>query len=241
MALDGALPRKFNAIPTTFTAANGTRCKIISDIAKPSILPSVAGEVALPGESAVRQRVLEGDQRIVDGLITSTDSVAKSVLLFIGQQLSVYENMGVVTTTATTNATITRTVGSFITDGWKVGSHAMLDGSLSAANDGNPVAVTAVTTTTLTLNGVSAVSVAETQGAGFRLFQVAQVTRIPIPANSGNSDAILPVRLIGNSNDPRGDNSGMMLGENEVLIMGMVAATSALPATIGVTVHRGKY
>jgi hypothetical protein len=240
MALDGTLPAYWQTNQTSFTLTNALKAKIIIDVSPAKVVAEISGETALPGESSIRQRVLMGGQRVVDGLISSTDAAAKSMLFYIGKQLSLYASMGVVTTTATANATVTRTVGSFITDGWTIGDSLMLYGSLSYANDGVLAQITSVTATALTLNGIAGVSVAETQGAGFRVIKVAQATRIPIPANAGNTDAIFPVRLFGHINDARQD-SGIYLGTDSVLIMGMVASLSALPASIGVTTHAGLY
>jgi hypothetical protein len=149
--------------------------------------------------------------------------------------------MGSVATTATVNATITRSQGSFLDEGWRIGQHVMLDNATSTVNNGNPVAVTGVSALTLTLNGVSAVSVAEPQGVGFRLIRVAQIERVTIPLNAGNADGVPSVRLFNNGMDPRNDTSGLFLGERDVLIMGLASAVSALPAAIHVHVTRGLY
>lgn len=238
--IDITLPGYWITKTFAFTVTNTTKCKIVFDVTPAQVVAAIAGETALPGESSVRQRVLMGGTRISDGKLCSTDAVAKSMLLYVGEQLTLYADMGVAATTATTNATVTRTVGSFITDGWKAGDQLMLDGAVSAANNGNPVSITAVTATTLTLNGVTAVSVAETQGAGFRLIRLGQATRIPIPANSGNTDAILPVKLIGHANDVYND-PGIQLGATNLLVAAMVANLSALPATISGEISAGLY
>lgn len=238
--IDVTLPGYWIAKTPSLTLTNTTKLKILFDVTPAQVVTAVSGETALPGESAVRQRVLAGGARIIDGKITSTDAAAKSLKTYIGEQLTLYANMGTATTTATTNATITRTVGSFITDGWKVGDQVMLDGSLSGANDGNVGVVTGVAATTLTLSGVTAVSVAETQGAGFRLIRLVQTGQIPVPANSGNSDSILPVKLFGHANDVYND-LGIQLGATNLLIGALAANASALPAAIQVSINAGLY
>lgn len=238
--IDLTLPGYFNQSFASFTVDVGTQGRIIVDVTPAQVVTAVAGETALAGEAAVRQRVLTGGCQINDGRITSTDAAAKSLLLYIGEQLSLYVNMGTVTTTATTNATLTRTVGSFITDGYQVGQSVMLVGSLSNTNNLRPAIITAVTATVLTFSGVAAISVAETQGAGFRVLRVAQVGRIAIPANSGNSDTIPPVKLIGHVNDAATTDT-IALGATDVLIGAMSAAVSALPATVYVTAAGGLY
>lgn len=238
--LDVTLPGYWVVKTSALTITNTTKCKILMDVTPAQVVTAVSGETALPGESAVRQRVMTGGARIIDGKVTSTDAAAKSLKLYIGEQLSLYANMGTVTTTATTNSTITRNSGSFITDGWKAGDQLMLDGSLSAANDGMPAVITAVTATTITVSGVSAISVAETQGAGFRVIRLVQISQIPVPANSGNSDTIPSVKLFGHSNDVYND-AGIQLGATNLLVGALVANASALPAAIQVSMNAGLY
>jgi hypothetical protein len=238
--IDGTLPGYWIAKTSSLTLTNTTKCKILMDVTPAQVVAAVSGETAQPGESAVRQRVLTGGARIIDGKVTSTDAAAKSLKTYIGEQLTLYANMGTATTTATTNATITRSTGSFITDGWIAGDQVMLDGAVSAANNGTVATITAVAATTLTLSGVTAVSVAETQGAGFRLIRLVQTGQIPVPANSGNSDSILPVKLFGHANDVYND-LGIQLGATNLLIGALVANASALPAAIQVSINAGLY
>lgn len=220
-----------------FIAANAAKCKIFADVSPANVVAAVGSETALPGESVVRQRVLTGGRRLVDGIITSTDAAAKSVLVYSGLQMTLAANMGTITTTATGNATITRSAGSFITDGWTVGDTGMVFGSItaSAANDGAIWRVTTVAAGVLTLDGLGGISVAGTEGAGYRLFKVGLETRRPVPANSGNLDSQASVALIGGTLHPTLDTAGMWLDANGVIIVGMVAAPSALPAVVSVT------
>lgn len=238
--IDVTLPGYWVARAPSLTLTNTTKCKILFDVTPAQVVTAVSGETALPGESGVRQRVLTGGARIIDGKVTSTDSAAKSLKLYIGEQLTLYANMGTVTTTATTNATITRSTGSFITDGWKAGDQLMLDGAVSAANNGTVGVITAVTATTLTLSGVTAISVAETQGADFRVIRLSQYGQIPVPANAGNSDSVPPVKLFGHANDVYND-LGIQLGATNLLIGALVANASALPAAIQVSINAGLY
>lgn len=236
--IDGTLPGYWDQKAISFTAANGTQAKILFDVAPAQVVAAISGEGALPGEGQVRQRVLQGGQRVIDGLIASTDSAAKSLLLYLGEQLSLYANMGTVTTTATTNATVTRMTGSFITDGWGVGDTAMAFGCVSSANNGTVCQITGVTATTLTLYGVGGISVAETQGAGFRLVRIARLKQIGVPANAGNADATQPVSLLAGNQT---DTTGIQLGATGMLICAMFAAVSALPARVDVSANRGLY
>lgn len=243
MAIDGTLPLSWDNAAVSFIAANGAQAKILVDVNAPQVVAAIAGEVALPYETATRQRILQGGTRVIDGLASSSDSVARDLLIYTAQQASLYANMGVVNTTATANSTVTRTVGSFIVDGFQVGDQVMAFGAVSNANNGTVAVVTGVAALTLTLNGVAAISVAEVQGAGFRLLRLAGAVRKPLAIAAGTNGTTGAVALIGGNLDPRTDNApyGIMLGANGILVAAMQAAVSALPAVVSVSAHFGRY
>ncbi len=239
--IDGTLPGYWNNNTVSFTAASTTSAKILVDVSPAQVVAAISGETALPGESTVRQRVLTGGCRVIDGKATSSDSVARALLVYEGVQTSLYANMGTVATTATTNSTITRTVGSFITDGFQIGDNIMVFGAVSAANNGMIAIVTGVAAGTLTLSGTTAISVAETQSAGFRIIRVGAAYRKPVAITAGTDGTTAPVPIIGGTLDPRTDTTGISLGANGMLIVGMQATISALPAVVSVTANFGLY
>lgn len=229
MALDMTVPGFYDATSEGFTVTNGTKAKILVDMSPSYVHPANAGHIML------------GGLRITDGLITSTDAADKSLVLWVGQQASAYADMGAVNTVATAGQiVINRTVGSFITDKLTVGCGVMLFGSTTAANDGLPGQVMAVTASALTVNLVGVTVVSESQAAGFRVLKLGMAQRIKVPANSGNSDTLMSVPLIGYATDARQD-PGIFLGSKSVLVGAMAAAVSALPAQVGVTLHIGGY
>lgn len=238
--IDPNLQGAWKTICAAFTITDSTNAKIIVDKALPQVLPAIAGETALPGEATVRQRVLHGGCQVFDGTISSSDVSAKNLNMFVGDELTIGSNMGTVAFTATTNATITRTTGSFITDGWMVGEKLMAFNSTGAANNGKPVSITAVTATTLTLSGVSAISVAGAQDATLRLFAVSQRTQINVTAGAGTNGTSTPIKLIGNNQD-MSSSPVIQLGATNVLICSMAAAISALPASVDVSATVGYY
>ena len=205
---------------TSFIASSGTLAHVLADV-------------------AVANGNYLGGQRVYDVVVTSTDTVANALLVWEGVQTSLYANMGTVTTTATTNATITRTTGSFLTDGWNVGDGVTMLGAVSAANNGLRGIVTAVTATTLTLNGVPTGMVAETEAAGFRLIKTTQRDPVIVPANAGNATSVSAVntnvQVVGSGQDATRDPTGIELGLNSMLLVSLYQATSALPAQIQVT------
>ena len=180
-----------------------------------------------------------GGQRAYDITVASTDAVANALIVWEGTQRCLYANMGVVATTATTNATITRTVGSFITDGFAVGDSVMPFGAVATASNGSPGIVTGVTATALTFSGIPTGWSANTEGAGFRLLRVTRRNPVAIPANAGIATAVSTlnnnIQVIGTSTDSTRDPYGIELGSNSVLLCALYQAVSALPAQIQVT------
>ena len=217
----GNVPSLFNDTKSaSFIAASGTLAKVLFDVAPAS------------GN-------LTGGQRVFDITAVSTDSVANMALIWEGFQASLYANMGAVTTGNTTNATYTRTTGSFITDGFTVGDSVMSLGSVNAGNNGLVGTITAVTALGLTLNGVPTGFSAGTEGAGFRLIKVTHKAPVAIAANAGNATsstvATSNVTLLAAAYDVTKDTSGIELGPNSLLLVSMYQATSALPVVIQVT------
>lgn len=232
--LDGTLPGYWDNKIANLTVTNGTQAKVLVDITPAQVVAAVAGETALPGESAVRQRVLMGGCRIIDGLIASTDAAAKSLAVWQGRQTSLFADMGAPTITATN--TINRTAGSFVTDGYKIGDAIMLFGATTAANDGVLAVLTGVSLLALTVNSTPFTN--ETCAAGFRVVRVARAYQKAVPANSGNADATDAVSLFSTKQT---DTTGIQLGATGMLIVGLVAAASALPAQISVSANVGLY
>lgn len=230
--IDPQLPGVWKDWIANITTTVGANARVLVDVTPAAVQAVVPSEVAIPGESTVRQRILTGGQRVIDGGISSTDGTARSAAIYLGKQTTLYANMGVVTTTAT-NA-LNRTVGSFITDGYKVGDACMFFGSTSAANDGiQALIVTGVTATVLTFNG--ALLANETMAAGFRVFRVAKRTQKAIAINAGSLDATPPVPLFGGTQDPGmapQPDTGMSFGPDDAMIVAMTAAISALPARV---------
>lgn len=233
--IDSQLPGQWREYETSITAALTTQAKILCDVAPAGLMAAISGETALPGEAAARQRIFTGGQRIIDGNWISTDSVAKSGRLWVASQVSLYANMGVVTTTATTNGTFTRTVGSFITDGWNVGDSAMIFGSANVANNGVLVQITTVVAGTLTFNGVPLAAV--TEAAGFRIVRVNLRYQKAIAITAGSIDGTPPVPLLTGTQDPSSlppPDTGLSLGPNGMLLVSVAATLSALPARVDV-------
>src|SRR5687767_1747283 len=97
--LDPQQPGPWKDYEASLTVNDSTRAKILVDETLPAVLPAISGETALPGEVAVRQRVLTGGQRIIDGNFASTDAADKSVVIWKGTVLTRQADMGVASIT----------------------------------------------------------------------------------------------------------------------------------------------
>lgn len=239
--LDVQLPGLNKMWTVGFVAADTTLVKVLVDVTPAELIAVLAGETALPGEASVRQQILRGGCRVVGGSIASTDGTARSVTLWKGKQASLQSNFGATSTITGTN-TVNRAIGSFITDGWRTGDAAFPFGALTAGNNGAVGIVTAVTALTLTVNGAPWTN--ETIPAGGRLIKASQWTRRGVPINSGNTDTAAAVVLLGGTQDPAQaftPDAGEMLGPDDMILAGMVAATSALPAAVTIVAHSVRY
>lgn len=237
------VPRGYKQFTTSLTVNNTTLGKILVDCQAPAVVAAISGETALPGESSVRQRILEGGVRIIGGSISSTDGTARSILIYIGECLTTQDttNTGVL---ALTTGSITRVNGSFITDGWKIGDAVMVFGPTTAPNVGSATAgntglilpVATVAAGTLTVPAASFTADAALP-AGARLFRVALRTRRAVAITAGYADATPAVALLGGTQDPATaslPDAGWELGAANALIVAMVANISAIPARIDI-------
>lgn len=239
--IDPQLPGQWKTWARSLTLDNTTRAKILADETPPQVMAAITGETALPGEATVRQRILTGGQRIVDGGFASTDGTARDIKMWMGTVLSRggasganpgQSQMG--TVSVTTQNVLNRTTGSFLTDGWQVGDDVMMFDTATAANNGVKGAVTVVTATAMTVSGTPWTNDAAS-GAATRVARVAQRTMKNIPLNAGNTNAAPPVPIMSGAQDPGAlppPDTGISLGSADVFIIAAAANLSALPAQI---------
>lgn len=188
----------------------------------------------------------EGGSRIHALSATTNDAGNNTCLLGKARQRTLVSNMG--TASIATTSTITRSSGSFVTDGFLVGQRIAIlpvnpeDGSnLTTAGNGLICTLTAVAATTLTVSGTPLT--AETILAGFAIYQLTQLGVVSVPLNSGFASGVPAVSLLSPTVMPWLDdtpNRFMTLGPNEYL---WVAAGTALAASevIDVSAMLGDY
>jgi hypothetical protein len=223
-----AVPVGFQQIrPVTFTVTNGTAAKVVQEP-----LAAAAAGATSP--------LYYGGCTIIDLTATSTD-VVKDVILYEGV-VTTTETIatGAMTTTA---STITRTNGTFITDGYKVGDNVMIfapEGTApNAAVDGILATLTTVVALTLTANGTPFGAL--TLATGSRVVRVANLFRATVAANSGSSATIPNVKLLGNSQDQSAVLGEKKLGSSDMLMIAMQANVGALPAYLSVAGSVARY
>jgi hypothetical protein len=224
--IDAQLPGRWKEYVQSIVNANGTRGKILVDVAPPLIDPAVAGETAIPGETGVRQRIFTGGQRVIDGSISSGDGTARSARIWIARQTSLYANMGAPQIPTTT--TITRTVGSFITDGYQIGDMIAMFGAATDTNNGLIQSLTAVAAATLTTN--TTMTIETSPPSTLRIFRIALRTQRAVPASAGFLDATPPVVLLGGTQDPASaaqPDIGWSLSADGAIMVAVVAAVTS--------------
>lgn len=213
----------------SWIAADGTKARLLTETitgaAESSPLPQFFGGIS-----------------VIDCVATSSSGSTQDVQLYQGKVRTTQD------TTATGNITITassivRANNSWITDGWRPGMNAMVfpadNGAENASVDGILGTITAVSATTLTVNGTPFAGI--TLSAGSRIVQVSQLHRQTVPANAGNSTSVASYPLLGASNDAANQRSARMLASDEVMIAAPVAAIAALPAYLNILTTYGRF
>lgn len=175
----------------------------------------------------------EGGSRIHAGSVTTNDAANNSLAFGKARQRTLVSDMG--TASVATTSTITRSSGSFVTDGFLVGQRIAIlpttlesGANLTTAANGQIVTLTTVAATTLTVSGTPLT--AETILAGFAIYQMFQFGVLSVPLNSGFASGVPAVSLLSPTTLPWLDdtpNRFLTLGPNEYF---WAAAGTALSA-----------
>lgn len=222
------------AVPASYL--NG----IVSIIASDATAGKVLVDTMAAAAASATSPLFFGGGSAIDIAASSTDTVTKDLVVWLGQAVTV---VGAATgTAATTASTVTRTTGDFVVDGWKPGELVMMFNAFSAARqatDGVLGTLTAVAATTLTVNG--APFSALTLTTGVRICRMSNQFRAPIPANSGTNGTLPSVGLLNNTLDGGALRYEKKLAANELLAVSAATAVSALPAYISVAAEVARY
>jgi len=213
--------------PTTFTVTYGTRAKVLVDQ-----YANANASGSLPS--------YYGGCTVLDLVASSTDASNRDLEIYVA---TVLYTTGSSDSIAINGTNITRTTGSFLTDGFRVGDLFMAfaaDNVSRNGDDGILGIITAVAALQLDFNGTPYSNVGEHFNNGTRLCTVGLRLRAPIAANSGNG-TIPNVSLLNNAMDTAQCRFEQKLGANNLLIGRMPVAVGALPATVTVVPTLARY
>lgn len=180
----------------------------------------------------------------------SQSTQIQGLTVYLAQRVTKQEDMGVgaFVDGGAGSDTITRTVGDFTTDGWKVGQFMLVSGSTTLANDFGPLILTGVAAGTLTF-ATATVNTAENMIAGGRLWKTCMIGSILTPAPFGGqisgptflpSKTILdPAAIPGVQVTPQGEVF-LMLGPNDALV-GALSNVVTVNTITSVSVVAGDY
>lgn len=176
--------------------------------------------------------------------VAQTEATARNLVLGIARRVSQPANFGA-TKTVTSQNTINRASGSFITDGWRVNDIVMLVNVTDVFTDANHATfgvVSAVAATTLTVTGTPFTNQSPMSDS-LSLYKVALQTTHNIPASAGNTNAVPSVAALGLTQWPMIDGSPgrfLTLGPNDLLVGQLGTAMTSTNRT-DVTVGLGDY
>ncbi len=168
--------------------------------------------------------------RVHQASLVNTDNAAQTAFFSMLKQMTLQSDMGVATHVdgGGGSDTFTRTTGSFITNGWKVGDIAYFYNSTTRANDFK-VELTAVAALTLTF-ATGTTNTGEVFPAGGIIYKIAQLSKPDVPASAGNSSGIPAIDLLDDAVNPIFDASPdryLVLGPNDALAVACGTAVGA--------------
>jgi hypothetical protein len=225
------VPSSFENASASFIAANALIAKILID-------------QYLPAAETATTPMFYGGCTVIDLTAVSTDTVAKDILMYHGI-VGTTQEATKTAAMATTTGGISRVNGSFIADGFKVGDQVMTFAApgvvANAAVDGILATITAITATNITVNGTP--FAAGALGGGTRVCRVALDLRATLPIGAGtNNTANNPsIGLLNHAQDGSLMRYERKISPNEVLILAMQAAVSALPGYVSASAQIARY
>ncbi|MEE8598288.1 MAG: hypothetical protein V3S69_02000 [Dehalococcoidales bacterium] len=175
--------------------------------------------------------------------VAATDAGANTALLYYAERMTLESAMG--TGAFVDNGgsadTLTRTSGSFVTDGWLVGDRMLVADPTTLANS---FFVTLTIVAALTLTFVTAsVDTVENLPTGSIIYRLSQLHLTTLAANAGNAASTDALDML-ITDFPIADvtpDRYLTIGANDGLAMSVGTAVGASPDRIDVTVFAGDY
>ena len=175
--------------------------------------------------------------------VAATDSGANTMVLYHGERMTLQSGMGTgaFVDGGGSSDTITRTSGSFVTDGWLVGDRLWVHGPTTLAN-GFFTTLTGVAALTLTF-ATAVTDTAENFPTGAIIYRLAQLHLTTLAANAGNAAATNALDMLV-TDWPIADATPdryLTLGANDALVLSVGTAVGASPDRVDVTCWGGDY
>jgi hypothetical protein len=170
-------------------------------------------------------------------IATDDSTASQTILLYRAVEIETNASMTPAALTAT--PTITRSIGSFVTDGWQVNQRAFLLGSNNLSNDQATV-VTTVAAGTLTITGTFT---AESSWPG-ALYRASLIATISLPASSGAAAATPPLNVLNPNLLPTlvgSPDNFFVLGSNDLLLAAVGNTNVASAKSVDIVVEGGDY
>ena len=172
--------------------------------------------------------------------VTSTDSGANTAILYHGERMTLQSAMGTGAHVDSVDS-ITRTSGSFVTDGWLLGDRMLVSGSTTLLN-GFFATLTTIAALTLTF-ATGNTSASEDFPTGAIVYRLSQLHLTTLAANAGNAASTDSLDML-ITDYPIADvtpDRYIILGANDILAMSFGTAIGASPDRVDVTVYGGDY
>ena len=175
--------------------------------------------------------------------VTNTDAGANTALLYYAKRMTLESAMtvGAFVDGGGGDDTITRTAGSFVTDGWLIGDRLLVSGPTTLANS---FFVTLTAVAALTLSFVTATTnTAENFPTGAVIYKLSQLHLTTLAINAGNAASTDALDML-ITDWPIADvtpDRYIILGANDSLVMSVGTAVGASPDRIDIAVFGGDY
>lgn len=171
--------------------------------------------------------------RIHQQIACSSDASANTIKVYHCEKLTAQDAMGTgaFVDGGAGSDTITRSSGSFITDGWKVGDLLIVSGSTTRAND-FAVRLTGVASGTLTFV-TGTVTTAENLPTGAMLYRGGQFQLSTLAANAGNVAGTTSFDLLSSTYAPEVDDTPYRYRT--------LGAYNAIAVALGTALGAGEY
>ncbi len=175
--------------------------------------------------------------------LASTDSGANTAILYYAEKMTAQSDMG--TGAFLDNSgdpdSITRTSGSFVTDGWKIGDRFVVVDPTTLANSffATLTVVAALTLTFATAN----TNTAENFPTGAIIYRLSQLHLTTVAANAGNAASTDALDML-ITDFPIADvtpDRYIILGPDDALAMSVGTAVGASPDRVDISTFGGDY